>query len=98
MKRTGHRPDVDFPGSVAALHLTPKDRRGTVPDGLEDRSCLLCGCDMREFALSLKRLGLAGAALALSAFAQPAFAANWLELNFGLFGPSYDGRVKGCEK
>jgi hypothetical protein len=33
----------------------------------------------------------------LLAFGQPAHAANPLELNFGLFGPSYDGRVAPCE-
>src|SRR5262249_16822143 len=100
MKRTGRRPDVDFPGSVAALHLTPKGLRGTVAGGLGRRSrtapACFCGCDMR--APSLKRLALAGAALALSVLAQPALAANPFELNFGLFGPSYDGRVKVCEK
>jgi hypothetical protein len=53
---------------------------------------------MRDTAPSLTRLALAGAALVLSALAQPAFAANPFELNFGLFGPSYDGRVKVCEK
>jgi len=54
---------------------------------------------MRDFATSLKRLALvAGAVLALSALARPALAANPFELNFGLFGPSYDGRVKVCEK
>ena len=55
---------------------------------------------MRDFTTSLKRLIL-GAALgllpALLAFGQPAQAANPLELNFGLFGPRYDGRVKECE-
>src|SRR6201990_1718280 len=52
---------------------------------------------MRDFASSLKHLALVGAALALSALAQPAQAANPFELNFGLFGPGYDGRVKVCE-
>jgi hypothetical protein len=80
------------------LHLTPKGLRGTVRDGLGTAPGLLCGCDMRDFATSLKRLGLAGAALALSALAQPALAANPFELTFGLFGPGYDGRVKVCEK
>jgi hypothetical protein len=53
---------------------------------------------MRDFATSLKRLALVGALLALSAIAGPAQAANPLELNFGLFGPKYDGRVKVCER
>ena len=58
---------------------------------------------MRDLATSLKRpnlrhLGLAlGALLALISFERPARAANPAELNFGLFGPSYDGRVKQCE-
>jgi hypothetical protein len=38
------------------------------------------------------RVGLAAAA-ALLAFGRPAQAANPAELNFGLFGPKYDGRV-----
>jgi hypothetical protein len=29
---------------------------------------------------------------------RPALAANPAELNFGLFGPSYDGRVAECER
>ena len=49
---------------------------------------------MRIFFTSLKALAL-GATLALSG--QAAQAANPLQLNFGLFGPSYDGRVKECE-
>ena len=53
---------------------------------------------MPEFAASLKRFTLVGAMLALSAVLSPALAANPFELNFGLFGPSYDGRVKVCEK
>ena len=56
---------------------------------------------MRDVASAVKRPGLAaafGAVCALLAFGQPASAANPLELNFGLFGPSYDGRVAPCEK
>jgi len=57
---------------------------------------------MCDFAASLNRLGLVrfagGALLSLLAFTRPALAANPLELNFGLFGPSYDGRIKVCEK
>ena len=55
---------------------------------------------MRDFFTSLKRpaLGTAlGAFLGLLALGQSAQAANPLELNFGLFGPAYDGRVKECE-
>jgi hypothetical protein len=55
---------------------------------------------MRDFFISSKKLGL-GAALGvlfgLFVFGQAAQAANPLELNFGLFGPQYDGRVKPCE-
>jgi hypothetical protein len=60
---------------------------------------------MRDHFTALKRPSLersgVGAALGvlfgLLAFGQPAEAANPLELNFGLFGPSYDGRVAPCE-
>ncbi len=51
---------------------------------------------MRTRFVSLKALGLA-AALAVHGFGQAAEAANPLQLNFGLFGPSYDGRVAVCE-
>ena len=51
---------------------------------------------MRTRFVSLKALGLA-AALAVLGFGQAAEAANPLQLNFGLFGPSYDGRVAVCE-
>jgi hypothetical protein len=59
---------------------------------------------MRDLAISLKRLGLKrlvlglGAMLALVSLERPALAANPAELNFGLFGPSYDGRVAVCER
>jgi len=55
---------------------------------------------MRDLITSLKKLGLAagtGILFGLLAFGQTAEAANPLELNFGLFGPRYDGRVKECE-
>src|SRR3954454_12092671 len=55
---------------------------------------------MRDLFTALKRTSLAtalAAALALLAFGQAAEAANPLELNFGLFGPRYDGRVRECE-
>jgi hypothetical protein len=38
-----------------------------------------------------------GVLLGLFGSGQAALAANPLELNFGLFGPKYDGRVKECE-
>lgn len=47
--------------------------------------------------LGLVRLGF-GALLALTAFGRPALAANPFELNFGLSGPKYDGRVAECDK
>jgi hypothetical protein len=55
---------------------------------------------MRDLFSSLKKLTLGtalGATLGLLAFGQAAEAANPFELNFGLFGPSYDGRVAPCE-
>jgi hypothetical protein len=51
-------------------------------------------------ASALKNVAFAaafGIVSGLLAFGQPAQAANPLELNFGLFGPSYDGRVAPCE-
>jgi hypothetical protein len=38
-----------------------------------------------------------GVMFGLLAFGPSAEAANGFELNFGLFGPKYDGRVKPCE-
>jgi len=52
---------------------------------------------MRNLFTSLKALSI-GAALAVLAFGHAAEAANPLELNFGLFGPKYDGRVAECER
>ena len=58
---------------------------------------------MRNLYTLLKSFGLV-AALALLASGSlfvsgtPAQAANPLELNFGLFGPRYDGRVAECER
>ena len=53
---------------------------------------------MRDLATISKRLFLAlGALLALISLDRPALAANPAELNFGLFGPNYDGRVKECD-
>jgi hypothetical protein len=55
---------------------------------------------MRDLFTSLKKLSLGtalGALFGLLAFGRPAEAAYPWELNFGLFGPSYDGRVKVCE-
>ena len=61
---------------------------------------------MRDLSTSLKKPGSlkrqgVGAALGvvfgLLAFGPAAEAANPMELNFGLFGPRYDGRVKPCE-
>jgi hypothetical protein len=58
---------------------------------------------MRTFVSTLKKAALAaiaGLALfgtTLFATAPSARAANLLELNFGLFGPSYEGKVGTCE-
>jgi hypothetical protein len=53
---------------------------------------------MRDLTTFFKRLFLAlGALLALTNLDRPALAANPAELNFGLFGPNYDGRVKECD-
>lgn len=49
---------------------------------------------MRKSTLALAAV----LALGSSLLAQPASAASWLEMNFGLLrGPGYDGRVPGCE-
>src|SRR5260370_36280708 len=58
------------------------------------------GLPMRDLITSLKKIGLAagtGILFGLLAFGHTAEAANPAELNFGLFGPRYDGRVKECE-
>jgi hypothetical protein len=55
---------------------------------------------MLDVFTSLKKPGLGaalGVLLGLFAAGQAAQAANPLELNFGLFGPRYDGRLKACE-
>ena len=55
---------------------------------------------MRDLASAVKRAAFAaafGVVYGLLAFGPTANAANPLELNFGLFGPSYDGRVAECE-
>src|SRR5258707_3349714 len=55
---------------------------------------------MRDLFASLKTLNLAalGVLFGMLAFSQTAEAAYPWELNFGLFRPSYDGRVAECEK
>ena len=53
---------------------------------------------MRTLVSSLKKAVLAAVAgMALFSAAPSAQAANLLELNFGLFGPNYEGRVGSCE-
>ena len=56
---------------------------------------------MRDLFTVLRK-SIGGAALAalvgLLGSGQTAQAANPLELNFGLFGPSYEGRVAECER
>jgi hypothetical protein len=56
---------------------------------------------MRDVITSPKTFGLGaafGVLLGLLAFGQAAQAANPFELNFGLSGPKYDGRVAECQK
>lgn len=53
---------------------------------------------MRNLLTSLRALGPMTAALALLASSHTAEAANPLQLNFGLFGPGYEGRVAECER
>src|SRR5205807_6541319 len=57
------------------------------------------GIPMRDLASAVKSLAFAAAfgGLALLGFGQTANAANPLELNFGLSGPNYEGRVAPCE-
>jgi hypothetical protein len=55
---------------------------------------------MRNLISSWKKAAvatLAGALFGLLAMAPGAQAANPLQLNFGLFGPSYDGRLGDCQ-
>lgn len=56
---------------------------------------------MLDLFAALRKPGLGpalGILLGLLVSGQAAQAANPLELNWGLFGPRYDGRVAGCEK
>ena len=53
---------------------------------------------MRNLFTSLRALGPMTAALALLVSSHTAEAANPLQLNFGLFGPGYEGRVAECER
>ncbi|MBV9565697.1 MAG: hypothetical protein JOY90_35375 [Bradyrhizobium sp.] len=52
---------------------------------------------MRALSRYLQQFGFM-MALGVLASSPAAHAANPLELNFGLFGPRYDGRVAPCEK
>jgi len=52
---------------------------------------------MRNLFPSLRAFGLVAMAVALLVSGRAAQAANPLELNFGLFGPRYDGRIAPCE-
>ena len=53
---------------------------------------------MRNLFTSLRSFGPIAAAFAVLAASPAAQAANPAELNFGLFGPKYDGRVAECER
>jgi hypothetical protein len=95
MKRTADGSRQTYPRSVAALHLTLFGLRATV--GTLDHPA---DCPMRELFTALKTPGLGavlGVLFGLFAFGHAAEAAYPWELNFGLFGPNYDGRVKPCE-
>jgi hypothetical protein len=78
--------------------LTARGREGTV--ALAGSVGRFAGLHMRNLVTALNRLGFVrlgfGALLALTAFGRPALAANPFELNFGLSGPKYDGRVAEC--
>jgi hypothetical protein len=94
-EKNGGRPNAGLSAGVAGLHLTLCGLHGTVPD-----VGTLADFPMRDFFTALKRpaIGAAlGVILGLLATGQSAQAANPAELNFGLFGPKYDGRVKECE-
>ena len=54
---------------------------------------------MRDFFTSLKRPVIGAALGVMLGLMAPSLAqaANFLELNFGLFGPKYDGQVRQCE-
>lgn len=53
---------------------------------------------MRNPFTSLRSFSPMAAVFAVLACSPAAQAANPLELNFGLFGPKYDGRVAECER
>ena len=53
---------------------------------------------MRTLFTSLRSFGPIAAAFAVLVASPAAEAASPVELNFGLFGPSYDGRVGECER
>jgi hypothetical protein len=95
MERTAEGVDAGFSAGVAALHLTSPGLRGTVyPLDHPAES------PMRDIFACFKNLGFGavfGVLFGLLAFSQAAQAANEFELNFGLSGPKYDGRVAPCE-
>jgi hypothetical protein len=100
LKRTAEGFEARLLEGVAVLHLTRPKLRGTVSSvGLSG------GLPMHLFTLPKlvtwpKRHGLGavlGLLLGLLAFGPAAHAANEFELNFGLSGPKYDGRVGDCE-
>ena len=79
---------------VAILHLTPKGLRGTV---LDDS---WTGFPMSKSRLAKSGLQIAALAVVILSglFAgSAASAANFLEKNFYLFGPRYDGVTGTCE-
>jgi hypothetical protein len=95
LERTAEGFDAELSAGVAALHLTSTGLRGTVyPLDQPAES------PMRDFFPCFKNPALGamfGVLFGLLAFGPAAQAANPLELNFGLSGPQYDGRVAPCE-
>jgi hypothetical protein len=74
----------------AGCAFSTLDRAG----GSSNRARKYGNIRMRKLTLSLAAALTMGSAL----MAQPAAAASWWEMNFGLLsGPGYDGRVPGCE-
>ena len=84
---------MDLFAGVAALHLTLPGLRGTV------RAIrILLRAAMRDLSSLLKSISLVALAAGLLALFSPAArAASPMELNFGLFGPRYEGRIAPCE-
>src|SRR3977135_4414621 len=95
MKRTAGASMVSYRQGVPVYTLPPPGFRGTVRDLHQ-----FCGLPMRDLFSSLRKLSLGaalGAVFGLLAFGKAAQAANFLEKNFWLSGPRYDGNLPPCE-